>query len=390
MARKASSRRTSTRREATPGARMRAEVRDHIIGVALGLFGLLSVVALLASGGSVLDWWRSVMTGLLGWGAVLIPVAFFIAAGVVWRRALARRLLLPGVGTLLVVVALLGIVDLAGGVGGSLGHAVGTASARTLGNVGGIIALLTVFAIGVVIAANRTLQELARPALDRRPQFAFRPGAALPGGTAPAFEASARPRPLTVPSHLAPEDDRPIKINMDQERPARKPVKPVAEQEVLPIAQIAPPGGALAGLPSAMLVAEGVMHADPPEVPWKLPSLDLLEEGSAARSGKDEVMRNTRVIEETLAHFNIVAKVVEVSVGPVVTRYELKPAAGVKLSRIEALDSDLSLALAARTLRIEAPVPGKSVVGIEVPNLAIGMVTLKDVAETAMFKDASS
>jgi DNA segregation ATPase FtsK/SpoIIIE, S-DNA-T family len=390
MARKTSSRKTSSRREATQGARMRAEVRDHIIGVALGLFGLLSVVALLASGGSVLDWWRSVMTGLLGWGAVLIPVAFFVAAAIVWRRALARRLLLPGVGTLLVIVALLGIVDVGGGEGGSLGHAVGTASARTLGNVGGIIALLAVFAIGVVIAANRTLQELARPALDRRPQFAFRPGAALPGGTAPAFDASARPRPLTAPSQLAPEEDHPIKINMDQERPARKPVKPVAEQEVLPIAQIAPPGGALAGLPSAMLVAEGVMHADPPEVPWKLPSLDLLEEGSAARSGKDEVMRNTRVIEETLAHFNIVAKVVEVSVGPVVTRYELKPAAGVKLSRIEALDSDLSLALAARTLRIEAPVPGKSVVGIEVPNLAIGMVTLKDVAETAMFKDASS
>jgi S-DNA-T family DNA segregation ATPase FtsK/SpoIIIE len=390
MARKTSSRKTSSRREATPGARMRAEVRDHIIGVALGLFGLLSVVALLASGGSVLDWWRSVMTSLLGWGAVLIPVAFFVAAAIVWRRALARKLLLPGVGTLLVIVALLGIVDVGGGGGGSLGHAVGTASARTLGSVGGIIALLAVLAIGVVIAANRTLQELARPALDRRPQFAFRTGAALPGGTATAFDANARPRPLTAPSQLAPEEDRPIKINMDQERPARKTVRPMAEQEVLPIAQIAPPGGALAGLPSAMLVAEGVMHADPPEVPWKLPSLDLLEEGSAARSGKDEVMRNTRVIEETLAHFNIVAKVVEVSVGPVVTRYELKPAAGVKLSRIEALDSDLSLALAARTLRIEAPVPGKSVVGIEVPNLAIGMVTLKDVAETAMFKDASS
>ncbi|HSW94692.1 MAG TPA: DNA translocase FtsK [Patescibacteria group bacterium] len=390
MARKTSSRKTSSRREATPGARMRAEVRDHIIGVALGLFGLLSVVALLARGGSVLDWWRSVMTDLLGWGAVLIPIAFFVAAAIVWRRALARRLLLPGVGALLVIISLLGIVDVGGGDGGSLGHAVGTASARTLGTVGGIIALLAILAIGVVIAANRTLQELARPALERRPQFAFRPGATLPGGTATAFDANARSRPLTAPSQLAPEEDRPIKINMDQERPARKTVKPVAEQEVLPIAQIAPPGGALAGLPSAMLVAEGVMHADPPEVPWKLPSLDLLEEGSAARSGKDEVMRNTRVIEETLAHFNIVAKVVEVSVGPVVTRYELKPAAGVKLSRIEALDSDLSLALAARTLRIEAPVPGKSVVGIEVPNLAIGMVTLKDVAETAMFKDASS
>ncbi len=397
MARKSSSRRPTTRREATPGARMRAEVRDHIIGVALGLLGLLSLVALLSSGGSVLDWWRSVMTGSLGWGAALVPIAFFVAAAVVWRRALARRLLLPGIGVLLVGLALLGIVDVASGNGGRLGHALGSSVTTNLGNAGGIIVLVAILAIGVVIAANRTLQELARPALDRRPQFAFRPGTAVPGGTAARSEWNATAVRAGPASPAPPElqsRDAPIKINMDQERPVRKLVKPVldAQQEILPMEpeQIAPLGGALAGLPSAMLVAEGVMHADPPDVPWQLPSLDLLEEGSAARSGKDEVMRNTRVIEETLAHFNIVAKVVEVSVGPVVTRYELKPAAGVKLSRIEALDSDLSLALAARTLRIEAPVPGKSVVGIEVPNLAIGMVTLKDVAETAMFKEASS
>jgi len=385
MARKPSPRKTS-RREATPGARMRAEVRDHIIGVALGLFGLLSIVALLSSGGSVLDWWRSVMAGLLGWGAILIPLGFFVAAAVTWRRALARRLLLPAVGALLVTVALLGIVQVATGNGGGLGRAVANLSTGALGNVGGMVALLAIFAIGVVIAANRTLQELARPALDRRPQLAFRPGMTLPGGTGASEWASAGA------GEARPADaDRPIKINMQEERPARKPV-PAAEQEVLALAPevIAPPSGQLAGLPSAIVAAEGVMHADPPVVPWRLPSLDLLEEGSASRSGKDEVMRNTRIIEETLAHFNISAKVVEVSVGPVVTRYELKPAAGVKLSRIEALDSDLSLALAARTLRIEAPVPGKSVVGIEVPNLAIGMVTLKDVAETAMFRDASS
>ena len=391
MARKSSSRRTTSRHEVTPGSRMRAEVRDHIIGVALGLFGLLSIVALLSSRGSVLEWWRSVLTSLLGWGGVLVPLAFFVAAAVVWRRALARRLVLPLIGALLVGVALLGIVDLASGNGGALGRTVGAAATSALGTVGGVIVLLAVFAIGVVIAANRTLQELARPALDRRPQFAFRPGTALPGGTGPAFDPAARPRPLTPPSRLEPDDDRPIKINIDQERP-RKPAPPIAEQEVLPLVPtiIAAPSGALAGLPSAMVAAEGVMHADPPATPWQLPSLDLLEEGSAARSGKAEVMRNTRVIEETLAHFNIQAKVVEVSVGPVVTRYELKPAAGVKLSRIESLDSDLALALAARTLRIEAPVPGKSVVGIEVPNLAIGIVTLRDVAETAMFKDASS
>ncbi|MDP9321630.1 MAG: DNA translocase FtsK [Chloroflexota bacterium] len=386
MAKKTSARRTTNRREATPGARMRAEVRDHIIGVALGLFGLLSLIALFSSGGSLVDWWRTIMTGFLGWGAILIPVVFFVAAAIVWRRALARRLLLPGIGALLVIVALLGIVHVASANSGALGRVVGNASASALGNVGGVILLLAIFAIGLVIAANRTLQELARPALDRRPQFALRPGTALPGGGgASDWGAIGRGSPRAEP-------DQPIKINMPEERPAKKPVKPVAEQEVLPIppAVVLPPTGALSGLPSAIVAAEGVMHADPPDIPWKLPSLDLLEEGSASRSGKDEVMRNTRVIEETLAHFNISAKVVEVSVGPVVTRYELKPAAGVKLSRIEALDSDLSLALAARTLRIEAPVPGKSVVGIEVPNLAIGMVTLKDVAETAMFRDAGS
>src|SRR5260221_8898204 len=185
------------------------------------------------------------MTNALGWGAIAVPLAFFVAAAVVWRRALARQLLLPGIGALLVFLALLGIVDVATGNGGGLGRAVGSASTKTLGNVGGIIVLVAVFAIGVVIAANRTLQELAKPALDRRPQFAFRPGAVLQGGTAPAFDGAARPRPIAPPSQLQPEEDRPIKINMDQERPAKKPaVKPVVEQEVLPIAPILPPTGA--------------------------------------------------------------------------------------------------------------------------------------------------
>jgi S-DNA-T family DNA segregation ATPase FtsK/SpoIIIE len=118
--------------------------------------------------------------------------------------------------------------------------------------------------------------------------------------------------------------------------------------------------------------------------------MELLEEGSAARAGTDELKRNKRVIEETLGNFGISATVADVFVGPVVTRYELKPAAGVKLSRIESLADDLALALAARSLRIEAPIPGKSVVGIEIPNLAIGLVALRDVAESAEFRAGES
>src|SRR5258708_20990685 len=92
MGKKTSARKTTSRREATPGARMRAEVRDHIIGVALGLFGLLSIVALLTSGGALPEWGHSVMTRLLRWGAVPLPPPLFLAPAGAGRRPPAVRL----------------------------------------------------------------------------------------------------------------------------------------------------------------------------------------------------------------------------------------------------------------------------------------------------------
>ncbi|MEK7284812.1 MAG: DNA translocase FtsK, partial [Chloroflexota bacterium] len=305
-----------------------------------------------------------------------------LLAAALWGPALRARRALPGAGGFSSVGAVLGILEVAFAdptatgdrIGGGVGQLAGRAIEGALGTWGGMVALLALFAVGIVIAANRTLAELVGPALRRRPALVLRPGTTLPGGGR-----------LSSPIPASEREEQP-RINIPEGPPARTAAAPApqVEQETA----VRPP--ALAGLPSAAVAAEGVLHADPPDRPWKLPSLDLLEEGSAARSGRDEVMRNTRVIEETLAHFNIAAKVVEVSVGPVVTRYELKPAAGVKLSRIEALADDLSLALAARSLRIEAPVPGKSVVGIEIPNMAIGLVSLKDVADTADFRAGPS
>ena len=383
--------RTSARPNRRGGPQLQARIRAEIAAIALCVFALLTVVALAAPQGPVLLWWRTSLVWLLGWGAGLVPVALVAAAALSWRPALVGRLGLPGAGLVVVALALLALVQIGTGNGGALGATIGGAATTPLGPVGGVIVLVALLGIGGLVAANRTLGELARPTLARRPPLALRVGTVLPGGTAGRFEPPAgRPAPAEA------DERRAIKINLPAERPEPRPrPTPAAEQEVLPLgpaspAAVAPPAGALAGLPSAIVAAEGVMHAEPPDLPWTLPSIELLEEGSAARSGKDEVMRNTRVIEETLAHFNIAATVVEVSVGPVVTRYELKPAAGVKLSRIEALADDLALSLAARTLRIEAPVPGKSVVGIEVPNLAIGLVSLRDVAETAAFRDAAS
>jgi S-DNA-T family DNA segregation ATPase FtsK/SpoIIIE len=380
---------------------MQSRIRAEIGAIALGLLGVLSIIALVTGQGALLQWWHGSLLWLLGWGAILVPLFLFVAAAVIWERAILQRLVLPGSGALLVIVALLGLVHVWSANGGVVGRGIGGTVTGALGPVGGLIVLFTLLGIGVVIAANRTVAELARPALDRRPQFPLRPGAALPGGTAPRFEPADVPaaaarmpgRPGAAVAAAAIDDDPVVvRINLPEERPGRRPPKVAAEQETLPLvvpaAPAVPPG--LEGLPSAMIAAEGVLHALADRT-WTIPSIEILEAGDDAQhGGKGEIERSARVIEETLAHFNISAKVVEATVGPVVTRYEIKPAPGVKLSRIEALNDDLALALAARTLRIEAPVPGKSVVGIEVPNLAVGVVSLRDVVETPPFRDARS
>ena len=117
--------------------------------------------------------------------------------------------------------------------------------------------------------------------------------------------------------------------------------------------------------------------------------LELLEhKSSEAKSG--DLDRGTELIIKTLHQFGIDVEVEEVRVGPTVTQYALKPPAGIKLARIVALQNDLALALAAHPIRIEAPIPGKSLVGIEVPNQTIGRVSLRELLESKEFKHRKS
>src|SRR5207237_6011723 len=103
-----------------------------------------------------------------------------------------------------------------------------------------------------------------------------------------------------------------------------------------------------------------------------------------------EVKRKVRVIEGTLGTVGVEARVIGVNIGPAVTQYELQPAAGVQVRKIVSLQNDLSLALAAAPLRIEAPIPGKAAVGIEVPNRAASLVTIREVVETAAFREGTN
>ncbi len=125
---------------------------------------------------------------------------------------------------------------------------------------------------------------------------------------------------------------------------------------------------------------------------YHLPSLDLLDSPPPleARQIKEDLEANARILEDTLEDFGISAKVTDIERGPVITRYELEPAPGVKLNRIVALSDDIALAMKAQSVRIIAPIPGKGRVGVEVPNMQSSFVYLKEVLATQKFQEASS
>ena len=124
------------------------------------------------------------------------------------------------------------------------------------------------------------------------------------------------------------------------------------------------------------------------QLSYEAPSPDLLEDDKGTPSSGD-VKANANIIKRTLQNFGIDVEMSEVNVGPSVTQYTLKPAEGIKLSRITALHNDLALALAAHPLRIEAPIPGKSLVGIEVPNRSIALVGLRNMLSMDDFKGSA-
>lgn len=173
--------------------------------------------------------------------------------------------------------------------------------------------------------------------------------------------------------------------------------KPFSKEEIKLKGQIAP-------MPSSPKMAgkapietgslQPALLKNPPqenEEVWEYPPLSLLEGSSSKQADRGDINKNAAVIEKTLESFGIQAKVVEVNLGPAVTQYALEIALGTKLSKITALANDLALALAAPTgqIRIEAPIPGRSLVGVEVPNRSLQLVTLRQMLSSSEMTDAS-
>lgn len=151
-----------------------------------------------------------------------------------------------------------------------------------------------------------------------------------------------------------------------EENPAPSPIKAEDEKEITP------------SRPPITAIVK-------PE--YKFPPLTLLHTDNAKGESRSDVAKNAATIESTLRSFGVMAKVIHASVGPTVTRFELRPEVGVRVSKIEGLSNELAMALAATHIRIEAPIPGKSAVGIEIPNARSASVPLRDVLDSGEFKN---
>lgn len=379
MARKRSSRRTP--RKAPKANRLWEAV--GLVAIVVGVFAFLSLPPF-SQGGWISNRGALLLRRLFGWGAYLVSGGL-VGSGFLlflrrreWWREQKERLW----GVAILFLALLSLAHLLssapdplalareGGGGGYLGWAISRALALALGRLGSGLALLILGGVGLFLVAQVKAEEVRRGAqiaaqtlsslFRRAVALRSKKGIRYPEDISPSEGIEARPkeRPSALP------------------RIAR-PAKPEAIQAELPIQKVPP-----------LRVEDR-----------RRPPLDLLNETLYPATSEADVERKAHIIEEALASFGVPAKVVSIRQGPTVTQFGVEPGyidgrregerqRKVRVSKITSLDKDLALALASAPIRIEAPVPGRSVVGIEVPNNEVSLVTLRGVMESEAFQKA--
>ncbi|MBP1704614.1 MAG: cell division protein FtsK/SpoIIIE [Chloroflexi bacterium] len=416
-------RRTSTARPRSrstgrsgPSFSISPDVTRSVIAVSLMVIGAILLVGLLLPGkGALTDGIRNIIAPWFGTGRWLLP---FLLLGAGWyvEWGPGKR---PGsgwgrtlIGLSIAYVALLGIIAVLedagladGRSGGRIGDALGGFLDGLLSPAGAFVVLLGLVIVGLVLALNVGMRELFHPV----GQLARSVGGAVAAPAAGAVAGAAARRDERVGPENGRTRDGATVRNGRAAREAPRPDIPAPLPSPAPVSSVfggAVPveAAAVAGaVAAAVAAAPGEPAAGPGELPgsgtpgslegdaepaapepreYQLPPTSLLEEIASRSSdtGMDHE-RNAAIITGKLASFNIPAKVTRWNAGPVVTQYEVEPDPSVKVSRIEGLADDLAMALAARTLRIEAPIPGRSVLGIEIPNMDFNVVAIRRILE---------
>jgi DNA segregation ATPase FtsK/SpoIIIE, S-DNA-T family len=413
-------------------------VARSLVGIALLVIGAVTLIALALPGqGALTDWWRNLSVPFFGAGRWLLPFVLLLAGwylewgpgrdvGAPWGRTL--------LGIALAYAGFLGIIQMLGFsgefTGGRIGRFLAGLLDPALTTPGAFVILLGAALAGLLIAFDLPLRTLLAPLVNagRAAGGSLQGRASAPsaagrqsvrdGGPARGTADASPPGPVGAEGGRRgrtriPAVDAPGQTGM-WGGDAPEPSPAGATASVSPTsATFAPARG---NATAATLAPSGTearapardprpVERDPDDVTdasdsppkqdveWRLPPHDRLDAGEAlaptANQDAIHAWNEDRIIEK-LASFDIEARIIGRNAGPVVTQYEVQPAPHIKLSRIEALSDDLSMALAARSIRIEAPIPGRSAVGIEIPNREFNVVALRRILDEVDFSASGS
>lgn len=368
-----------------------------LLAIFLLLSSLLSFISFYVQLTEV-NFFQEYLNSLLGHGVIFLPFLLGLSGLLLLRSAPFPFLRLNHLlGLTLLTISFLGFSHLfvaeeeglnqaaLGQGGGYLGYFLASFLRRTFSGLGAFFILLSLLAVAWVVAFNQPWEKAFLwpvMALTRGWQFylTLRKKRFRTEGKE-REEKKAAPQPLPLPAEEGAAGEGKEAVASLEVLPP--PAEPVLLEGKRGVGEKEKKESRGERVKSVLPLAEEV---------WEYPPLSLLLDTLGAEADRGDIARSASLIEKTLESFGVRAKVVEINKGPAVTQYALESAQGTKIVHIKSLQNDLALALASPTgsVRIEAPIPGKSLIGIEVPNFSPATVTLKSILSSPVMKNLKS
>ena len=351
--------RISAKEKEQSNKKLKQETRHTVLGIVLFALAIFFVIAGFGGGGIAGGFTRDLFKNLFGVGYALIPIIFAIL-GVRFMKGIKPNFaLIESIAYLLLVIGSLGLIDVAttpDHMGGYVGLGSAWIFIALFDNLGATLFLGAILIISLIMLFD------TRPTLTLFNSLYNK----IAGSVLGYFENKKKEKKLVISGNTQSEEKnipKSIPVPVHHEEP-----EPIEDDEEI----------------VEKTSRKQIKRIHSSYVP---PPIDLLE-GDKGKPNVGDVKANANIIKRSLSNFGIEVEMDEVTIGPSVTRYAFKPAEGVKLSRILGLQNDLALALAAHPIRIEAPIPGKSLVGIEIPNKVKSIVGLANLLSEDRFVKA--
>ncbi len=343
-----------------------SQLKRYIAAIIMLLFGVIMLLSFFERAGTAGTYIFQVFNFVIGKTIFFVPV-LLLAGALTTIKSKGKRIAAPATLILIFIISgvsgILAVRDVSALQGGWLGRLLSWPLLRYSSLAVSMVVFATFILIGLIIFWEFLPKK--DKTKKKQEKELFEEDDALDEQDAPIGIVKKRPkfeiRPVEV-SQKQPKAVPVVVLSKKELKVAKKQLKEAKSEEIIPIPAL--------------------------DGEYKMPPFELLDTSEEKPAGGD-TEHNAIAIERTLQNFGISVEMSEVNVGPTVTQYTLKPAEGVKLSRLTALNNDLALALAAHPIRIEAPIPGKALVGIEVPNIKRAIVKMGNLIASPEFQEST-